>query len=107
MAAHYHLRAKRASSNGDRAGFSSIENFAVSASITQSNAFGTGKFLSANVNNGTVNKVYSLSYLDPYFTVDGVRQGFDVYKRRTNASSLSIGPYLTDDGRLFSLRVVA
>jgi len=77
-------------------GFSSVENFAVSASITQSNAFGTGKFLSANVNNGSVNKVYSLSYLDPYFTVDGMSQGFDVYKRRTNASSLAVGPYLTD-----------
>jgi outer membrane protein insertion porin family len=77
-------------------GFSSIETFAVSASLTQSNAFGTGKFLSANINSGSVNKVYSLSYLDPYFTVDGVRQGFDVYKRRTDASRLSVGPYLTD-----------
>ena len=77
-------------------GFSSIESFAVSASITQSNAFGTGKFLSANVSNGTINKVYSLSYLDPYFTVDGVRQGFDLYKRRTDASQLTIGSYITD-----------
>ena len=77
-------------------GFSSIESFAVSASITQSNAFGTGNFLSANVNNGSVNKVYSLSFLNPYFTVDGVRQGFDVYKRRTDASQLTVGPYTTD-----------
>jgi outer membrane protein insertion porin family len=77
-------------------GFSSVESFAVSASVNQSNAFGTGKFLSANVNSGTVNKVYSLSYLDPYWTVDGVRQGFDVYKRRTDASRLTVGPYLTD-----------
>jgi outer membrane protein insertion porin family len=40
--------------------------------------------------------VYSLSYLDPYFTVDGLSQGFDVYKRETDASSLSIGRYATD-----------
>jgi outer membrane protein insertion porin family len=77
-------------------GFSSAENIAVSTSITQSNAFGTGKFVSANISNGSVNKVYSLSYLDPYYTVDGVRQGFDVYKRRTDASQLSVGPYTTD-----------
>src|SRR6185295_4324471 len=38
-------------------GFSSVESFAVSASVTQSNAFGTGKFLSANVNSGTINRV--------------------------------------------------
>src|SRR6185295_12407320 len=62
-------------------GFSSVEKVALSASLTQSNIFGTGKFLSFNVNSGTVNKVYSLSYLDPYYTVDGVSQGFDVYKR--------------------------
>src|ERR1041384_2559395 len=77
-------------------GFSSVEKLALSASLTQSNIFGTGKFLSFNVNSGTVNKVYSLSYLDPYYTVDGVSQGFDVYKRKTDASSLSVGPYATD-----------
>lgn len=77
-------------------GFSSVENIAISASITQSNAFGSGKFLSANVNSGSVNQVYSLSYLDPYYTVDGVSRGFDLYKRRTDASSLAVGPYVTD-----------
>ena len=78
------------------AGFSSVEKFVLSTSIQQSNAFGSGKFLAASVNSGSVNKVYSLSYLDPYFTVDGVSQGFDVYRRKTNASNLSVGPYSTD-----------
>src|SRR5688572_11513290 len=77
-------------------GFSSIERIALSASITQSNVFGTGKFISANINSGTVNQVYSLSYMDPYYTVDGVSRGFDVYKRVTDASSLAVGPYKTD-----------
>lgn len=77
-------------------GFSSVEQIAVSASITQSNIFGTGKFLSANVNSGSVNQVYSLSYVDPYYTVDGVSRGFDVYKRVTDASNLSVGAYKTD-----------
>ncbi|HVL36442.1 MAG TPA: outer membrane protein assembly factor BamA [Burkholderiales bacterium] len=77
-------------------GFSSVERFAVSASVRQANAFGTGKFVSANVNSGRVNQVYALSYNDPYFTVDGMSQGFDVYKRRTDASTLAVGPYRTD-----------
>jgi outer membrane protein insertion porin family len=77
-------------------GFSSIERIALSASITQSNVFGTGKYLSANINSGTVNQVYSLSYNDPYYTVDGVSRGFDVYKRVTDASNLAVGPYKTD-----------
>jgi len=77
-------------------GFSSVERIAVSASVTQSNIFGSGKFLSANINSGSVNQVYSLSYLDPYYTVDGVSRGFDVYKRVTDASNLAVGPYKTD-----------
>jgi outer membrane protein insertion porin family len=77
-------------------GFSSVERIALSASVTQANAFGTGKYLSANINSGTVNQVYSLSYLDPYYTVDGVSRGFDVYRRVTDASDLAVGPYKTD-----------
>ena len=77
-------------------GFSSVEKFAISTSIRQSNAFGTGKFISANVNSGKVNTVYALSYNDPYYTVDGVSQGFDVYKRKTDASSLATGAYITN-----------
>ncbi|HJS76489.1 MAG TPA: outer membrane protein assembly factor BamA [Burkholderiales bacterium] len=77
-------------------GFSSVERIALSASVTQANAFGTGKYLSANINSGSVNQVYSLSYMDPYYTVDGVSRGFDVYRRVTDASDLAVGPYKTD-----------
>ncbi len=77
-------------------GFSSVEEVALSASITQSNVFGTGKFLSANVNSGSVNTVYSLSYMDPYYTIDGVSRGFDLYKREVDASGLAVGAYSTD-----------
>src|SRR5258706_12569906 len=83
-------------------GFSSVEKLALSASITQSNIFGTGKFLALNVSHGTVNSVYSLSYVNPYYTVDGVSQGFNVYRRKTDASNLAVGAYGTDSigGRL-------
>ncbi|MGH8703800.1 MAG: outer membrane protein assembly factor BamA [Burkholderiales bacterium] len=77
------------------AGFSSVDKFVVSGSISQSNVFGSGKFISAQVNSGRVNQTYALSYLNPYFTVDGVSRGFDMYKRDTDASTLSVGPYVT------------
>jgi outer membrane protein insertion porin family len=77
------------------AGISSVDRFVVSGSVSQANVFGSGKFISAQVNSGRVNQTYALSYLDPYFTIDGVSQGFDVYKRDTDASTLSVGPYVT------------
>jgi outer membrane protein insertion porin family len=77
-------------------GFSTVEKIALSASVTQSNIFGSGKYLSATINAGTVNQVYSLSYMDPYYTIDGVSRGFDIYRRVTDASNLAVGPYKTD-----------
>ncbi len=77
------------------AGFSTVEKVIVSGSISQGNVFGSGKFLSTQVATGKINRVYSVSYTDPYYTVDGVSRGFDIYKRDTDASRLSIGPYKT------------
>jgi outer membrane protein insertion porin family len=77
------------------AGISSAEGFVLSGSISQSNVFGSGKFLSANVSTGKVNQVYSLSYLNPYWTVDGVSAGFDIYKRDIDATELDVSPYKT------------
>jgi len=77
-------------------GFSTIDKLILSASITQPNVFGTGKFLAFELNSGTVNKVYSLSYVDPYYTVDGVSRGFDIYKRDVDASTLATGAYGTN-----------
>ena len=77
------------------AGFSTVDKVVLSGSISQQNVFGSGKFLAANLNTGKVNRNISLSYLNPYFTVDGVSQGFDVYDRKVDASSLSVGAYKT------------
>jgi len=77
-------------------GFSTVDKVVLSGSVSQANVFGSGKFISVQVNSGKVNQTYALSYLNPYFTVDGVSQGFDVYKRRVDASSLSVGSYSTD-----------
>ncbi len=77
------------------AGFSSVDKFVVQSSISQTNVFGSGKTLGAQISSGKVNRVYSLSYTNPYFTIDGVSQGFDLYKRDIDASTLSIGSYKT------------
>jgi outer membrane protein insertion porin family len=78
------------------AGFSSVDKFVVSGSVSQANVFGSGKYVSLQANSGKVNRTYSLSYLNPYFTVDGMSQGFDVYSRNVDASSLAVGAYKTD-----------
>jgi outer membrane protein insertion porin family len=76
-------------------GFSTVDKVIISASVTQPNVFGTGKYLALEMNSGSVNKVYSLSYVDPYYTVNGVSRGFDIYSREVDATTLAIGAYGT------------
>ncbi len=78
------------------AGFSSTEKLILSGSITQQNIFGSGKHVTANLSTSKINRNISLSYTDPYHTVDGVSRGFDIYSRRTDASMLGLGFYTTN-----------
>jgi outer membrane protein insertion porin family len=71
------------------AGFSSSEGLILSGSISQNNLFGTGNQLSLQINSGKINKVYSVSYTNPYFTQDGLSLGYDLYRRDINTTSLS------------------
>ncbi len=78
------------------AGFSSSDGLVLSGSIAQNNLFGSGNRLSAQINSGSINKVYSLSFTNPYFTPDGVSLGYDLYRRDVNTSSLdSVADYGT------------
>ena len=74
-------------------GYSSAEKLTVSASVSQANIFGSGNQLSFRVNNGSISKAYELSYLNPYWTVDGIARGFDLYRRDINTASLTTGEY--------------
>lgn len=75
------------------AGLSSNEGVVLGFTVNQPNFLGTGNRVSVQVNTGRVNKTYSLSYTDPYFTPDGVSRGFDVYRRDVNTQSLNVGAY--------------
>ena len=77
------------------AGFGSGEGLILSGSVTQQNIFGSGKHVSVGLNTSKLNTTYALSYTDPYYTVDGVSRGFDVYLREVDASRAGLGNYQT------------
>jgi outer membrane protein insertion porin family len=77
-------------------GFSNADKFMLQGAVQQANVFGSGNSVGLQVNLGKINKVLSLSFTDPYYTVDGVSRGFDVYNRRINVSSLGLGNYKTN-----------
>jgi outer membrane protein insertion porin family len=75
------------------AGFSSGEGLVLTGSVAQSNLFGTGNYLSTQINTGKLNQVYSVSYTNPYFTDEGVSRGFDIYKRNTDSQTTAVSQY--------------
>jgi outer membrane protein insertion porin family len=77
------------------AGFGSGEGVILSGSVSQQNIFGSGKHVSIGLNTSKINTTYSLSYTDPYYTVDGVSRGFDIYLREIDASNSGLGNYRT------------
>lgn len=77
------------------AGFGSGEGLVLSGSITQQNIFGSGKHVSLGLNTSKLNTTYSVSYTDPYFTVDGISQGFDLYYKVLSPSDFDLARYET------------
>ncbi len=76
------------------AGLSSNQGVVFGVTVNQNNFLGTGNRVSAQINTGRINTVYSLSLTDPYFTPDGVSRGIDIYRRDIDTSRLrSVGAY--------------
>lgn len=71
------------------AGFSSSEKVVLSGSVSQENLFGSGKALSLGLNTSKSGRTFSLSFTDPYYTVDGVSLGYDLYHRTYDPSDVS------------------
>jgi outer membrane protein insertion porin family len=75
------------------AGASSDEGLVGSFSITQANFLGTGNTVSATINTSSVNTIYQLNHIDPYFTLDGISRRLTAYMKETNTKDLDTGQY--------------
>jgi len=78
------------------AGVSSAEGLMGSFNVSQANFAGTGNTVALAISTGSINRTYSLSHTDPYYTEDGISRGFQVYRRDMNTAKLrGIGTYNT------------
>ncbi len=79
-------------------GYSQSQGFVFQTNVTQNNFMGTGKQVSIGFNNSNANTLYELSYLNPYYTLDGISRGFNLKYRKTEFDELSSARYSTDTG---------
>ncbi|HST02818.1 MAG TPA: outer membrane protein assembly factor BamA, partial [Usitatibacter sp.] len=76
-------------------GYSAAEKLTLQASVSQANVLGTGNQVAIQVSSGRIDKVYSFSYVNPYWTVDGISRGFDIFQRDVDTSTLAVAAYHT------------
>jgi len=74
-------------------GTSSTDKVILSGSIAQNNFMGSGNNVAIQVNSAKRYATYVFSYTNPYFTPDGISQGFDIYHRTVDTSSTAVAPY--------------
>ncbi|GLV24944.1 outer membrane protein assembly factor BamA [Sphingobium sp. TomTYG45] len=67
------------------AGFSSLERFIISASITQRNFRGKGQELRTSVNYSSYSKSVEVGFTEPYFMDKNIALGGDIYRRDLNS----------------------
>lgn len=74
-------------------GYGSATKLSLNAGIQQNNFLGTGNRLSFNINTVSYSQSVSVSYTDPYFTVDGISLGGQIYYNEFDAGSARLEQY--------------
>ena len=77
-------------------GFSQTQGIVLNANIAQDNVFGSGKRVNIAFNNSDYATSYQFGFFNPYFTVDGVSQGYNLGYTKRNAGQINIANYSTN-----------
>ncbi len=74
-------------------GYGSQTSLSLNAGIQQNNFLGTGNSLGFNINTNRYSQSVSVSYTDPYFTVDGISLGGQLYYQAFDAGNANLVEY--------------
>ncbi len=75
------------------AGFSSSDKLSLSFGVRQENVFGSGNYLSLDLNTSKTNRNLGLTATNPYFTPEGVSRTYEVYHRVSRPTVQQGGGY--------------
>ena len=68
----------------------------LSLGFRQENVAGTGNRLGASISWSDYQKAASFDFHDPYYTVDGISRGYNIYARETNYHAINVARFSTD-----------
>ena len=74
-------------------GFSQSSGLILTTSLSQNNFLGSGNRVSFAFNNSEINSRYSIGYLNPYYTIDGISRGFNAFYKETDAFDANLAEF--------------
>lgn len=93
----YEVREQASGSLSASVGFSQGEGVLLGAAISQKNFLGSGNSVSFGLQSSSSTKEARFSFTDPYYTIDGVSRGIDLYFRETDFDEEASADYTTDE----------
>jgi outer membrane protein insertion porin family len=79
-------------------GYSQLTGLNLSLQLSENNFLGTGNRVSMAVNRSTYQKRYDFSFMNPYFTDEGLSLGYNLWWREFDYSSYNVAQYSTNSG---------
>jgi outer membrane protein insertion porin family len=64
--------------------------------LQEQNFLGSGNTVGIGINKNIYSESYNFSFLDPYYTKDGVSRGYNIYFRETDYGEFNVANYLTN-----------
>lgn len=77
-------------------GYSQVDGITFNAGLSQNNFLGSGNMVDFLFNASPAFTSYRLGYNNPYYTDDGVSQGFDMFYQASNLEKSNITDYIRD-----------
>lgn len=93
----YSVEEQQSGSLSASVGFSQSSGIILGFQLQQDNFLGTGKKVGVGISNSETLTEYSYSFVDPFYTVDGVSRGFNVYYRERDFDEDNTSAFSTDE----------
>lgn len=78
-------------------GYSQAGGITFQAGLSQTNFLGTGNSVNIDLSRSQTLDNYNISFLNPYFTVDGISRGYNLYYRKTKINEGAVPQKYTTD----------
>ncbi|MCC7096329.1 MAG: outer membrane protein assembly factor BamA [Thermomonas sp.] len=79
-------------------GYSQLSGVNLSLQLSEKNFLGTGNMLSVAISTSAYQKRYDFSFMNPYFTDDGLSLGYNIWWREFDYSNYNVAQYSSNSG---------